>query len=107
MAENMALAEKMAKLEKQNKSRLNNFKEVVQKVAKLVNVDAKMYTSHDHLFIEKIIRVPLPDKYKPPPIPLYDETSDPDDHLEVYIGHMVHHGYPEEVMCRAFRNHLS
>ncbi|XP_024022147.1 uncharacterized protein LOC112091828 [Morus notabilis] len=66
-----------------------------------------MYTSHDHPFTENIIEVPLLDKYKPPPILLYDGRSDPDDHLEVYMGHMVLHGYPEEVMCRAFRNHLS
>ncbi|XP_024032291.1 uncharacterized protein LOC112094827 [Morus notabilis] len=66
-----------------------------------------MYTSHDHPFTESIIRVPLSDKYKPPPISLYNGRSDPDDHLEVYTGHMVLHGYPEEVMCRAFRNHLS
>ncbi|XP_024022417.1 uncharacterized protein LOC112091911 [Morus notabilis] len=104
--DNKALAEKMARLEKQIRSRLNNFEQVVGKVAEAVNVDAKMYTSYDHPFIESIIRVPLPDKYKSPPIPLYDGRSDPDDHLEVYTGHMVLHGYPEEVMCRAFRNHL-
>ncbi|XP_024033085.1 uncharacterized protein LOC112095395 [Morus notabilis] len=97
----------MARLEKQIGSRLNNFEQVVGKVAEAVNADAKMYTSHDHPFTESIIRVPLPDKYKSPPIPLYDGRSDPDDHLEVYTGHMVLHGYPEEVMCRAFRNHLS
>ncbi|EXB66084.1 hypothetical protein L484_003885 [Morus notabilis] len=97
----------MARLEKQIESRLNNLEQVVGKVAEAVNVDAKMYTSHDHPFTENIIRVPLPDKYKSPPIPLYDGRSDPDDHLEVYTGHMVLHGYPEEIMCRAFRNHLS
>ncbi|XP_024024428.1 uncharacterized protein LOC112092448 [Morus notabilis] len=97
----------MARLEKQMGSRLNNFKQVVGKVAEAVNVDTKMYTSHDHPFTENIIRVPLPDKYKSPPIPLYDGRSDPDDHLEVYTGHMVLYGYPEEVMCRTFRNHLS
>ncbi|XP_024030365.1 uncharacterized protein LOC112094226 [Morus notabilis] len=82
----------MAKLEKQIWSRLNNFEQDVGKVAETVNVDAKMYTSHDHPFIENIIRVPLPDKYKPPPIPLYDGMSDPDDHLEVYTEHMVLRG---------------
>ncbi|XP_024024965.1 uncharacterized protein LOC112092622 [Morus notabilis] len=66
-----------------------------------------MYTSHNHPFTENIIQVSLPDKYKPPPIPLYDGRSDPDDHLEVYTGHKILHGYPEEVMCRTFRNHLS
>ncbi|XP_024017306.1 uncharacterized protein LOC112090377 [Morus notabilis] len=55
-----------------------------------------MYTSQDHPFTKNIIRVPLPDKYKLPSIPLYDGRSDPDDHLEVYTGHMVLHGYPEE-----------
>ncbi|XP_024023663.1 uncharacterized protein LOC112092251 [Morus notabilis] len=96
----------MARLEKQIGSRLNNFEQVVGKVAEAVNVDAKMYTSHDHPFTENIIQVPLPDKYKTPLIPLYDGRSDPDDHLEVYTGHMVLYGYPEEVMCCAFRNHL-
>ncbi|XP_024017917.1 uncharacterized protein LOC112090565 [Morus notabilis] len=97
----------MAKLEKHIWTRLNNFEQVVRKVAEAVNVDNKMYTSHDHPFTENIIRVPLPDKYKPPLIPLYDGRSGLDDHLEVYTGHMVLHGYLEEVMCRAFRNHLS
>ncbi|XP_024031095.1 uncharacterized protein LOC112094468 [Morus notabilis] len=105
-AENKVLPEKMARPEKQIGTRLNNFEQVVRKVAKAVNVDVKIYTSHDHPFTENIIQVLLPDKYKPPLIPLYDGMSDPDDHLEVYMGHMVLHGYPEDIMCQAFRNHL-
>ncbi|GMN66218.1 hypothetical protein TIFTF001_035276 [Ficus carica] len=51
--------------------------------------------------------VPLPDKFTAPQFILYEGRIDPDDHLELYIGHMVFHGYPEEIMCRAFRNTLS
>ncbi|XP_024029352.1 uncharacterized protein LOC112093952 [Morus notabilis] len=97
----------MARLEKQIGSQLNNFEQVMGKVAEAVNVDAKKYMSHKHLFTENIIQVSLHDKYKPPPIPLYDGRSDPNNHLEIYMGHIVLHRYPEEVMCCAFRNHLS
>ncbi|XP_024019113.1 uncharacterized protein LOC112090929 [Morus notabilis] len=51
--------------------------------------------------------LPLPDKYRSPPIPPYDGIGDPDDHLKMYTGHMLLHGYAEEIMCRAFRNHLT
>ncbi|XP_024019624.1 uncharacterized protein LOC112091072 [Morus notabilis] len=50
---------------------------------------------------------PLPDKYRSPSIPPYDGRGDLDDHLEMYTGHMLLHGYAEEIMCRAFRNHLT
>ncbi|XP_024026074.1 uncharacterized protein LOC112092959 [Morus notabilis] len=50
---------------------------------------------------------PLLDKYRSPSIPSYDGRGDPDDHLEMYTGHMLLHGYAEEIMCRAFRNHLT
>ncbi|XP_024018771.1 uncharacterized protein LOC112090818 [Morus notabilis] len=40
---------------------------------------------------------PLPDKYRSPSIPLYVGRGDPDDHLEMYIGHMLLHGYGEAV----------
>lgn len=76
-------------------------------MAETVKVDAKMYTLHDHPSIENIIQVLLLDKYKPPSIPLYDGRNDLDDHLEVYTGYMVLHGYPEEIMCRVFTNYLS
>lgn len=89
LAENKALAKKMAKLERQIGSRLKNFEQVVGNVAKVVNVDAKMYTSHEHPFTKNIIQVPLPEKYKPPPISLYDGRNDPNDHIEVYIGHVT------------------
>ena len=51
--------------------------------------------------------VPLPAKFKMPTMALYDGTTDPDDHLEVFVSHMVLHGFPEEIMCRAFRNTLT
>ncbi|GMN37858.1 hypothetical protein TIFTF001_042705 [Ficus carica] len=53
------------------------------------------------------MEVSLPDKFRAPQISLYKGRTDPDDHLELYIGHMVLHGYSEEIMCRASRNTLS
>ncbi|GMN58357.1 hypothetical protein TIFTF001_027457 [Ficus carica] len=41
-----------------------------------------------------------------PQIALYEGKTDPDDHLELYIRHMVLHRYPEEIICKAFRNTL-
>ncbi|XP_024028499.1 uncharacterized protein LOC112093727 [Morus notabilis] len=38
---------------------------------------------------------PLPDKYRSPSIPPYDGRGDPDDHLEMYTGHMLLHGWDE------------
>ncbi|GMN65862.1 hypothetical protein TIFTF001_034930 [Ficus carica] len=53
------------------------------------------------------MEVSLPDKFIALQISLYKGRTDPDDHLELYIGHMVLLGYSEEIMCRAFRNTLS
>lgn len=86
MVENKALVDRMAKLEKQIGSTMNNFEQVVGKMAEVVHVDAKTYTSHDDACTMDMIKVLLPDKYKPSPIPL--GRSDPDDHLKVYTRHM-------------------
>lgn len=45
---------------------------------------------------------PLSDKYKSPMISLYDGRGDPNDHLEMYIGHMLLYVYAKEIMCKAF-----
>lgn len=32
-------------------------------------------------------------------IPPYDGRGDPDDHLEMYTGHMLLYSYSEEIIC--------
>ncbi|WP_265653264.1 hypothetical protein, partial [Escherichia coli] len=63
--------------------------------------------THTHPFSQEIMEVPLPDRFKAPVIAVYEGTTDPDDHVETFEGHMNLHGYDEAIMCRAFRNTLS
>ncbi|XP_024017308.1 uncharacterized protein LOC112090382 [Morus notabilis] len=72
-----------------------------------MNVDIMPSRTHDHPFTAEIMAPLLPDKYRSSLIPPYDGRGDPDDHLEMYTGHMLLHGYAEEIMCRAFQNHLT
>ncbi|XP_041027035.1 uncharacterized protein LOC121267253 [Juglans microcarpa x Juglans regia] len=46
--------------------------------------------------------VPLPPKFKIPHIEAYDGSKDPLEHLETFKAHMILHGFPNEVACRAF-----
>ncbi|EXB66604.1 hypothetical protein L484_024900 [Morus notabilis] len=99
--------ERMASLEQKLTGDVAGLKKNIGRVAEVVNVDITPSCTHDHPFTEEIMAPPLPDKYRSPSIPPYDGRGDPDDHLEMYTGHMLLHGYTEEIMCRAFRNHLT
>ena len=72
-------------------------------VAEVVRIDRKGQRLHDHPFTTEVMRPLLPEKFKEPKIPLYNGKINLDDHLERYVGHMVLHGYLQEIMCRAFR----
>jgi hypothetical protein len=45
---------------------------------------------------------PMPDKFKMPRIEKYDGNGDPQEHLEAFREHIVLHGTPDEIACRAF-----
>lgn len=81
-AENKALAERMASLAKQVRSRTNNFEKVIRQVTEVINIDTKTYTPQDHPFTPEITKVPLPDKYKAPPILPYDHFKKIKEHFE-------------------------
>ncbi|XP_024019520.1 uncharacterized protein LOC112091038 [Morus notabilis] len=106
-----SLAEKLtgdvAGLKKDVKGQVSHLQKNLRQVAEVVNVDIAPSRTHYHPFTTEIMASPLPDKYESPSIPPYDGRGDPDDHLEMYTGHMLLHGYAEEIMCRAFRNHLT
>ncbi|XP_024024254.1 uncharacterized protein LOC112092392 [Morus notabilis] len=99
--------ERMASLEQKLTGDVAGLKKNIRRVAEVVNVDITPSHTHDHPFTEEIMAPPLPDKYRSPSIPPYDGRGDPDDYLEMYTGHMLLHGYAEEIMYRAFRNHLT
>ncbi|EXB37478.1 hypothetical protein L484_001143 [Morus notabilis] len=97
----------MTSLEEKFTGDVAGLKKNMGQVAEVVNVDITPSRMHDHPFTAEIMAPPLPDKYRSPLIPPYDGRGDLGDHLEMYIGHMLLHGYAEEIICRAFRNDLT
>jgi hypothetical protein len=53
-------------------------------------------------FIECVKAYPMPDKFKMPQIEKYNGSGDPQDHLEAFREHIILHGTPNEIACRAF-----
>ncbi|XP_024023688.1 uncharacterized protein LOC112092257 [Morus notabilis] len=102
-----AIMERMASLEQKLTGDVAGLKKNIGRVAEVVNVDITPSRTHDHPFTKEIMAPPLPDKYRSPSILPYDGRGNPDNHLEMYTGHMLLHGYADEIMCRAFRNHLT
>jgi ribonuclease HI len=53
-------------------------------------------------FTRRVKAYPMPDKFKMPRIEKYDGNGDPQEHLEAFREHIVLHGTPDEIACRAF-----
>jgi hypothetical protein len=53
-------------------------------------------------FTDRIMSCQLPSKFKMPEIPVYTGLGDPIEHLASFRAHVVLHGTPDEVACRAF-----
>jgi hypothetical protein len=53
-------------------------------------------------FTERVKAYPMPDKFKMPRIEKYDGNGDPQEHLEAFREHLILHGTPDEIACRAF-----
>lgn len=81
-------------------------REQLGQLEEAMHVEKKVPDTHNYHFTQEIMEVPLPDKFRTPQMALYEGKTNPNDHLELYIGHMVLHGYSEEIMYRAFRNTL-
>lgn len=56
----------------------------------------------NHPFTPKVMARPLPEKFKPPQMEMFDGGKDPLDHLEAYKTHMNLQAAPDKIMCRAF-----
>jgi hypothetical protein len=53
-------------------------------------------------FTKRVKAYPMPDKFKMSRIEKYDGSEDPQDHLEAFREHLILHGTPDEIACRAF-----
>jgi hypothetical protein len=53
-------------------------------------------------FTEWVKAYPMPDKFKMPRIEKYDKSRDPQAHLKAFQEHIILHGTPDEIACRAF-----
>jgi hypothetical protein len=53
-------------------------------------------------FTEQVKAYPMPDKFKMPRIEKYNGSGDSQDHLEAFREHIILHGTPDEIACRAF-----
>ncbi|GMN47023.1 hypothetical protein TIFTF001_016200 [Ficus carica] len=69
-----------------------------------MHLENKAEPKHTHSFTQEITDVPLPERFKMPHMALY--KGNPDDHIEIYIGHMNLCGIPEAIQCREFRTTL-
>ena len=57
-------------------------------------------------FTAKVLRYPLPAKFRMPQVETFDGVKDPVDHLNTYKNQMELHGYQDPVRCRAFTTTL-
>ena len=65
-----------------------------------------MDSMRQHPFTDSIIGVPLQDKWKGFNRDRYDNTTDPDEHIDVYTTHMSLYIADNAVMCRVFPTSL-
>lgn len=53
----------------------------------------------DHPFTLEVMDQPLPGKFKPPQMEMFDGTQDPLDHLKADEMHINLQAAPNEIMC--------
>ncbi|XP_041026942.1 uncharacterized protein LOC121267140 [Juglans microcarpa x Juglans regia] len=62
----------------------------------------QLLVSSDLPYNAEVMAVPLPPKFKVPQMEAHDGSKDPLEHLETFKTHMTLHGFPGEVVYRAF-----
>ena len=61
-----------------------------------------MLDNEDLPFSERVRAYTMLDKFKMIRVKKYDGSEDPQAHLEVFREHIILHGTPDEIACRAF-----
>jgi len=59
-----------------------------------------------HPFVDGIVNVELPPKWRGLSIDRYDGSTDPDEHIDVYTTDIELFTTNEAIMCRVFPNNL-
>ncbi|XP_020231601.1 uncharacterized protein LOC109812127 [Cajanus cajan] len=62
--------------------------------------------SHRHPFTPSIMQIPLMDNWKSLPIDKYDGTTDPDEHLDVFLMQVTLSTTDDAALCRIFPTSL-
>ncbi|XP_020208776.1 uncharacterized protein LOC109793721 [Cajanus cajan] len=68
--------------------------------------DVATVGSHRHPFTPSIMQLPLMDNWKSLPIDKYDGTSDPDEHLDVFLTQVTLSTTDDAALCRIFPTSL-
>ncbi|KAF5481765.1 hypothetical protein F2P56_002393 [Juglans regia] len=104
-SQNMQAGPNKDKKQKNIQDKLRNLKgkyeEIARKLGTLSTMD-QLHTSTGLPYMEEVMAVPIPPKFKVLAIEIYDGERDPLKHLETFRAHMTLHGFPGEVACRAF-----
>ncbi|XP_027911679.1 uncharacterized protein LOC114170401 [Vigna unguiculata] len=58
-------------------------------------------------FTQFILETPLPDRWKMPTFDKYDGTTNPDNHMRVFIHQMMFHVMSDPIWCRVFSTSLT
>jgi hypothetical protein len=61
-----------------------------------------MLEDENLLFSKRVKAYPMLDKFKMPRIERYNGSRDPQVHLEAFREHIILHGTPDKIACRAF-----
>jgi len=57
-------------------------------------------------FIPYILETPLPERWKMPTFDKYDGTTNPDNHMRVFMPKMMFHAVSDPIWCRVFSTSL-
>ncbi|XP_020221042.1 uncharacterized protein LOC109803778 [Cajanus cajan] len=68
--------------------------------------DVATVGSHRHPFTPSIMQLPLMDNWKSLPIDKYDGTTDPDEHLDVFLTQVTLSTTDDATLCRIFPTSL-
>ncbi|XP_027927449.1 uncharacterized protein LOC114184336 [Vigna unguiculata] len=58
-------------------------------------------------FTSYILETPLPEKWKIPTFDKYDGTTNPDNHMRVFVHQMMFHAVSDPIWCRVFSTSLT
>jgi hypothetical protein len=89
-------------------AKMKDLKDKYSRILRRINGEDQKLMAWDMLkdenlpFTKRVKKFPMPNKFKMPRIEKYDESGDPQAHLEAFREHIILHGTPNEIACKAF-----